>query len=87
MVSKKVTIVNKQGMHMRPAGEFVREMSAFDSNITIAYKTSRINAKSIMNLIAACIKCGDEIEIICEGDDEQEMLNRAVSLVQSGFGE
>ena len=46
-----------------------------------------MNAKSVMNLIAACIKFGTEINIVCDGEDEQEALNEAVSMVESGFGE
>lgn len=87
MVSKKVTVVNSQGFHMRPASNFVNAMSAFNSDIFINFGSSKINAKSIMNLIAACIKAGSEIEIECEGADEQEALDKAVQMVESGFGE
>ena len=40
-----------------------------------------------MNIIAACIKCGSTIDLICEGEDEDEALKEAVSLIESGFGE
>ena len=46
-----------------------------------------VNAKSVMNLIAACIKFGAEIEILCDGQDEEAALKEAVSLVEDGFGE
>ena len=46
-----------------------------------------INGKSIMNLMAACIKQGSEIEIKCSGDNEEECLKAAVALVESGLGE
>lgn len=55
MVSKKVTVVNSQGFHMRPANDFVKEMSAFKSDVFINFGGKKVNAKSIMNLIAACI--------------------------------
>ena len=46
-----------------------------------------INGKSIMNIMASCIKCGSEITVECDGPDEQAMLNEAISLIESGFGE
>ena len=46
-----------------------------------------INAKSIMSIMTACIKQGSEIEIRCDGEDEEEALTVAVKLVESGLGE
>ena len=40
-----------------------------------------------MNLMAACIKCGSELEVRCTGDDEQAALDKAVGLIESGLGE
>ena len=87
MVSEKVTIINKQGLHARPAGMFVKEMAAFQSNITIINGEKKVNAKRVMQLMTACIKCGTEIEIQCEGPDEVEMLQHAIEIIQSGLGD
>jgi phosphocarrier protein len=87
MVSEKVTIVNKQGLHARPAGVFVKEMANFQSNITIINGEKKVNAKRVMQLMTACIKCGTEIEIQCEGPDEAEMLQAAIDLIKSGMGD
>lgn len=87
MVSKTATIINEQGLHMRPAGVFAKEMAAFDSDINIVMDGKKINAKSVMNIIAACIKGGTEIAIECEGADEQAACDKAVALIESGFGE
>lgn len=87
MVSKKVQVINKQGFHMRPANDFVREMAKFKSDIHLVMDEKDVNGKSIMNIMAACIKCGSEIEVRCEGEDEQAMLDRAVELIESGLGE
>ena len=40
-----------------------------------------------MNIIAACIKCGSEVKVICEGEDEAAALDKAVSMIESGLGE
>lgn len=87
MVSKKVQIINKQGFHMRPANDFVREMAKFKSDIHLVMGEKDVNGKSIMNIMAACIKYGSEIEVRCQGEDEQAMLDKAVELIESGLGE
>lgn len=87
MVSKTVKITNEMGFHMRPANVFVTQMSKYKSEIELIKDEKRINGKSIMNIMAACIKCGSEITVECSGEDGQEMLDVAVELIESGFGE
>ena len=87
MVSKSFTIKNKMGFHMRPANVFVTEMTKFASDVEIEMDGKKINGKSIMNIMAACIKCGSEIEVICDGADENEALAEATQLIESGLGE
>lgn len=87
MVSKQVKVVNKEGFHMRPANDFVREMAQFKSDIHLIVNEKNVNGKSIMNIMAACIKYGTDVEIRCEGEDEQAMLDRAAGLIESGLGE
>jgi phosphocarrier protein len=72
MVSAKVKVINPQGMHMRPAQVFVAEMAKYNSDVTIVFGGKTVNAKSIMHLMAACIKQGSELEIRCEGEQEAE---------------
>ena len=62
MVSAKVKVINPQGMHMRPAQVFVAEMAKYNSDVTIVFGGKNVNAKSIMHLMAACIKQGSELE-------------------------
>lgn len=87
MVSEKITLTNAQGFHMRPAGVFANAMGKFNSEVKIKFNGNEINGKSLMNIIAACIKCGSEVEIICDGDDEKYALAKAVELVNGGMGE
>lgn len=87
MVSKKVTLVNAQGFHMRPASVFATAMGKYSSDVTIKFNGSDYNAKSLLNIIAACIKCGSEIELVCDGADENEALAEAVQMIESGLGE
>lgn len=87
MVSKKLTIVNAQGFHMRPASTFATAMGKYASDVTIKHNGVDVNAKSLMNIIAACIKCGNEIEVVANGADENDALAEAVQMIESGFGE
>lgn len=87
MVSANVKVVNPMGMHMRPAQLFIKEVTPFGCDVTIVFNGKEINGKSIMNLMAACIKQGTEIEIQCSGPDEQEALDAALRVIASGLGE
>lgn len=87
MVSANVKVVNPMGMHMRPAQLFIKEVTPFGCDVTIVFNGKEINGKSIMNLMAACIKQGTDIEIRCDGAQEAECLQAAVELVDSGLGE
>ncbi|GKI13675.1 PTS sugar transporter subunit IIA [Oscillospiraceae bacterium] len=87
MVSKETKIVNPMGMHMRPAGMFAQAMMKYDSDVTLVFGDKEVNAKSIMNLMAACIKCGSELEVRCSGPDEEAALAEAIRLIESGLGE
>jgi phosphocarrier protein len=87
MVSKTTTLINAQGFHMRPAGVFANTLSKYKSDIIIKFNGNSVNAKSVMNIIAACIKCGSEVEIVCDGPDEEEALKDAVGMIESGLGE
>ena len=87
MVSEKLTIINKLGLHMRPARTFVQTMAEYQSDIAIVFNGKRINGKSIMQVRTACIKQGAEIELECSGPDEGQMLAAAVALIQTGLGD
>ena len=87
MVTKTVTVINAQGFHMRPATVFAGEMGKFKSKITLETAGKIVDAKSLMNIIAACIKCGSEVKVVCDGEDEQAALDKAVEMIESGLGE
>ena len=63
MVAKKVVLKNREGLHVRPTGLFSNEMQRFLSDVWVCHNESVTSGKSIMNLIAAGIQCGDEVEL------------------------
>lgn len=87
MVSETAKIINETGLHMRPANIFVTAMSKYASDITLITNDKSIDGKSIMSIMAACIKHGSEITVKCSGPDEKEMLDEAIKLINSGFDE
>lgn len=87
MVRKTVTIENAEGLHMRPAGVVAKEMGKFSSDVTIVFGDKRINAKSLINIISACIKCGAEVTFECSGEDEEAALAKLEELQAQNFGE
>ena len=87
MVKKKVVIKNPTGLHLRPAGVLCSEAMKFSSKIIFRYKGEVANTKSVLSVLGACIKSGCEIELICEGEDEEAALEGMVAVIESGLGE
>jgi phosphocarrier protein HPr len=87
MVSKKVVIKNPTGLHLRPAGLLCKTAIEYKSKINIGFNDTLANAKSVLGVLGACIKTGDEIEIICDGEDEEEALLTLVNVIINGLGE
>ena len=86
MVEQNVKICNPTGLHLRPAGIFCQEAMKYTSKITFQYgNNNEANAKSVLSVLGACVKSGDEIVLRCEGEDEQEALSALVSLIGKGF--
>ena len=91
MLSEKVIIKNPTGLHLRPAGLFCKTAMQFECKI-LTEKKSRTkevsaNAKSVLSVLGACIKNGDEVTIICDGEDEEAALHVMVQIVEDGLGE
>ena len=81
MLSKTLTIENSEGLHMRPAGVLAKAVTKFE------FGDKRINAKSLINIISACIKTGAEITFECDGEDEEAAMAKVEELASQNFGE
>ena len=79
MICKKVTIKNPTGLHLRPAGILCNEAMKYQSLITFDYDGGTANAKSVLSVLGACVKCGDT--------DEEEALESLIKAIDSGLGE
>lgn len=87
MVSQKITIKNPTGLHLRPAGNLCREAMKYKCRITFDYDGNNANAKSVLSVLGACIKCGTEITLVCDGEDESQALTNLIEYIRSGLGE
>ena len=87
MVSKKVVVKNPTGLHLRPAGILCNEAVKYKSKVYFKYGDNEANAKSVLSVLGACIKCGTELEFVCEGEDETEALTGIIAAVENGLGE
>jgi phosphocarrier protein len=89
MLSVRTTIVNRLGLHARPAMAFVEEASRFDAAITVCKigDVERDDGKSILQMLMLAGTCGAELEITADGGDEKDALAALVRLVESRFGE
>lgn len=87
MVSQKVVIHNASGLHARPAGVLAQTAMKCSSQVWLIKDDKKIQAKSILNLMAAAIKKGTEIEVVCEGENEEEELKTLIAAIEGGLGE
>ncbi len=87
MVSRKVMINNPTGLHLRPAGILCKAAQEFSSVVTFTFEGGTANAKSVLSILGACVKTGNEIELVCEGPDEEEALSSLLTLIENGLGE
>lgn len=87
MVSKTLTVTNPSGLHLRPAGVLSQTAMKFKCDVIIECGEKRIVAKSVLNVMAAGIKCGTEINVICDGEDEAEALATIAQAIEDGLGE
>ena len=87
MVSRKITIIDDTGLHLRPAGQLCKMACNFSSHISFKTKNVEANAKSVLSILGACVKKNDEIELVCSGEDEAEALETIANALQNGFQE
>ena len=85
--TKEVTIVNKLGIHARPAAMFVKTASRFACEIMVEKDGETVNGKSIMGLMMLAAGQGSKLLICCEGPDADKVLEELEELIQQKFNE
>jgi phosphocarrier protein HPr len=86
-VEKEITIVNRLGLHARPAAMFVRIASRFRCEIWVEKEGEQINGKSIMGLMMLAAGYGSKLTVTAEGADAEQAMAQIEALIASGFSE
>ncbi len=88
--SLELTVVNKVGLHARPAAQFVKKAAGFKSQVQVenlSKVTKAVNAKSLLSLLSISVQKEDRIRITASGEDESQAVDALRELVESNFGE
>jgi phosphocarrier protein len=85
MVKTVVTIENETGLHARPATEISKVAMKYKCDVNLIANGKNINAKSPLMIMAAGIKSKTEIEIVCDGEDEQSALEELKSTFENNI--
>lgn len=82
MVEKILEVLNEEGLHTRPANEFVKTVKRFQSEVRLTKGEIEVPGKSLLKIMKLGIVKGDEITLVCDGPDEAEAMAELVALVQ-----
>ena len=87
MIEKKITIINKLGLHARAAAKFVKLANRFSSSVKIEKDGVVIDGKSILGILTLAAVQGAKIRLSVSGEDEKVTLQSLVALIENKFGE
>jgi len=87
MTERMVTILNRAGIHARPAAVLVQAAKDFKSNVYFEKGINRINAKSIMGILTLAAAYKTELKVIAEGEDEIQAVEAIIRLFETKFEE
>lgn len=83
MLQQKVIITNEIGIHARPATQLIEFLNNFKSEVTIINGDKTGNARSILNLLALCVKHNTEIIVEVSGEDEEKALPQIIDFLKN----
>lgn len=86
MVQGTVKVMNVKGLHIKPAGEMSRIALSQPCKVYLKVREYEVNAKSVLGILSAQVKCGEEITIVCDGEGEEIVLKEIIDAVEHQFG-
>jgi phosphocarrier protein len=86
-IEKDITIVNRLGLHARPAAMFVRISSRYRAEVWVSKEGEEVNGKSIMGLMMLAAGQGSKLRIRCEGADADKAIEELEELIKAKFNE
>lgn len=87
MIEREVVIVNKAGMHTRPASQLVKIAAKYKSDFFISKNNFEVNGKSIIGVMTLAAEKGSKLILRFDGPDEEAFANEMVKFFEDGFGE
>jgi len=87
MIKTRVTISNKLGLHARASAKLTKLATTFPCEVFLGRDDRQVNAKSIMGVMMLAAGFGVEVELICDGPQEQEAMDALLALINDKFGE
>ena len=87
MPERQVTILNKNGLHARPAAEIVKVAAKYKAEITISREDLEVNGKSIMGVMMLAAEQGSTLQVKADGPDAEQAVAAIADLVARKFGE
>ena len=87
MIRRRLTIVNRLGLHARAAARLVSLASGYRARLLLRRGDKEVNAKSIMWVMMLAAARGSEVELLAEGEDEEAAAEAIARLVAERFGE
>lgn len=87
MIEREVTVRNRAGLHTRPASMLVRTASQFKSDVFLRRDNYEINGKSVIGVMTLAAEQGATLELVVEGEDEEDAADAIAELFEDGFGE
>lgn len=87
MLKTEVKIINRAGIHTRPAASLVKTASKFKSGVKIIRDGFAINGKSIIGVMTLAAEQGSTLTLKIDGPDEAEATEALIQLFKDGFGE
>ncbi|HKG92708.1 MAG TPA: HPr family phosphocarrier protein [Gemmatimonadaceae bacterium] len=87
MAEREVQIMNRNGLHARPAAEIVKAAAKFQSDITIIRDDIEVNGKSIMGVMMLAAEYGSTLKLKADGPDAEQAVNAIADVIAKKFGE
>ena len=84
-ITRELTLLNKYGMHVRPAGLFAKTASKYDCDVEVEKDGNVVAGKSIMALMTLEASCGSVLKVTADGDDAEECLDDIAALIGRKF--
>lgn len=87
MIKDSVKVMNSTGLHARPATALIKIVKKYDASLTLVNNGKEIPVKGMMSILGAGIKGNAMLELICDGQEERELMDELKTAFADGFGE